>query len=199
MNRRLPALALLLAPIVALAACGGASAPDQPPPLAGARIGGAFALTDQDGRRVTDRDLAGRYRIMYFGYTYCPDVCPVDVQAIGAGLAAFEKAAPARGSKVVPVFVSVDPGRDTAPVLKQFVNAFHPRMIGLTGTRAEIDAVTKAYGIFYKIDPPGPGGGYLVSHSRQAYLMAPDGTPVALLPADQGPQAVTAELERWVK
>lgn len=191
MNTRLAlALALLLA------GCGAAPKPQ--PPLAGARIGGAFTLTDQDGRRVTERALAGRYAIVYFGYTFCPDVCPVDVQAIGAGVRALEAADPARGAKVTPVFVSVDPGRDTPAVLKQFVANFHPRMLGLTGSKAEIDAAAKAYGIFYAIEPPAPGGGYLVQHSRQAYLMGPDGGPIALLPADQGGEAVAAELKRWV-
>lgn len=195
MNRRLPALALLLA----LAGCGGGTESAAPPPLAGARIGGPFILTDQDGRRVGDKDFAGRYRIVYFGYTFCPDVCPIDVQAIGAGLKAFEEISPVLGKKVVPIFVTVDPTRDTPPVLKQFVSAFHPRMVGLTGSKAEIDAAAKAYGIYYKLEPPAPGGGYLVQHSRQAYLMGPDGAPIALLPADKGPAAVTDELKRWVK
>ena len=195
MNTRFIPLILMFA----LAGCNAAPEPAQAPPLAGARIGGPFTLTNQDGAQVTDKDFVGRYRIVYVGYTFCPDVCPVDVQAIGAGLKTFETAAPALGAKIVPIFVSVDPARDKPAELKQFVAAFHPRMVGLTGTKEQIDAATKAYGIYYAIDPPAPGGGYLVQHSRQAYLMAPDGSPMALLPAEQGPQAVADELKRWVK
>lgn len=194
MNSRAAYLAVALA----LSACGG-QPPAAKPPLAGARIGGPFALTDQNGKPFTDRDLAGKYRIVYFGYTFCPDVCPIDVQAIGGGLRRFEGEAPALGAKIVPVFVSVDPARDTPAVLKQFVSAFHPRMIGATGSTAAIDAMTKSYGVFYSLEKPGPGGGYLVEHSRQAYLMDPDGAPIALLPADRGPDKVADELARWVK
>lgn len=197
MNRRFAALSLMLL----LASCGGTPAtPKAEPPLAGAKIGGPLgSLTDQDGHRFNDASLSGRYRIVYFGYTFCPDVCPVDVAAIGGGLKTFEKAQPALGAKVVPIFISVDPGRDTPGVLKQFVSAFHPRLVGLTGPKAAIDAVTKAYAIYYQIEAPGPGGGYLVQHSRQAYLMSPDGAPIALLPADKGPEQVAVELARWVK
>ncbi|UIJ45708.1 SCO family protein [Sphingomonas cannabina] len=191
MNRRLPALALLLA----LAGCGGGA----DSPLAGARIGGPFTLTDENGVRVTDHAFAGRYRIMYFGYTFCPDICPTDAQAIGRGLKMFEQASPALGAKVVPIFVTVDPKRDTPAVLKEFTDQFHPRMIGLTGSKADIDAITKAYAISYSLEPPAPGGGYLVQHVRVTYLMGPDGSPIALLPSDQGPQAVADELKRWVK
>lgn len=198
---RLRRLAMLLPLALALAACGGGGSGRSEPeaPLAGARIGGPFTLTDQDGKPRSDRDFAGRYRIVYFGYTFCPDVCPVDVQAIGAALNAFEAKDPARGAKVVPIFVTVDPARDTAPVVKQFVANFHPRMVGLTGTEAQIDAVAKAYAIYFKRGEPQPGGGYLVDHSRQAYLMGPDGAPIALLRADEGAAKVEADLERWVK
>lgn len=189
------AAAILLA---GAAACSGSPA-SRRPPLEGAKIGGPFALIDQDGRAVTDRDFAGRYRIMYFGYTFCPDVCPVDVQAIGAGLRLFETTHAAAGAKVVPVFVTVDPARDTPAVLKTFVRAFHPRMVGLTGNPAAIVAVAKEYSIYYKAEPPTSDGGYMVAHQRVAYLMDPAGEPLALLPEDQGPQAVADELARWVE
>ena len=114
---------LPVAGIVLLAACSADTSPERPP-LEGARIGGAFDLVNQDGRRTTDRDLAGRYRIMYFGYTFCPDVCPVDVQNIGAAMKRLEAEKPDLARRVVPVFVSIDPARDTPAVLKQFVSAF---------------------------------------------------------------------------
>lgn len=190
------------APLVAilLAACHPAANDDgAKAPLAGARIGGPFALIDQNGRPMTDRAFAGKYRIMYFGYTFCPDVCPTDVQALAAAVKIVERDDPALGARIVPVFVTVDPARDTPPVLKQFVGAFHPRMIGLTGSAAAIDRAAKEYAVYYGKGDNSPAGGYLVNHSRQAYLMDPDGKPLALLPAEKGPEAVATEIERWAK
>jgi protein SCO1/2 len=192
--RRLSLLGLLVAP--ALAAC---SAGSEAPPLQGAAIGGPFTLTDQDGRPATDRDYAGRYRIMYFGFTHCPDVCPTDLAVIGQALRRFEKADPARAARVTPIFVSVDPDRDSPAVLKDYVAAFHPRLVGLTGTPAQIAAVTKRYGAYYDKEDAGAGGGYSVNHSRIAELIGPKGEPIALLPYDKGAEAVADELERWVR
>lgn len=183
---------------LALSACSPAPVAPARPPLEGARIGGPFTLTDQNGRSVSDRDFAGKYRIMYFGYTFCPDVCPTDVQAIGAALKSLEQTDPAVAAKIVPIFVTVDPTRDTPAVLKTFVSAFHPRMVGLTGTVQQIEGVKKEFAVFSAKGDASPGGGYLVNHSRQAYLMAPDGKPIALLPQEQGPQAVADEIKRWV-
>ncbi|MFN3520170.1 MAG: SCO family protein, partial [Sphingomonas sp.] len=124
--------------------------------------------------------------------------CPVDVQNIGAGLKLLEKSDPALAARIVPVFITIDPERDTPAVLKQFVSAFHPRMIGLTGTPEEIAKTAKDYAIFYQ---PGKGtsGGYLMDHSRQAYLMSPDGKPLALLPQEGPPQAIADEIKRWAE
>lgn len=180
-----------------LAACSPTAA--APPPLAGAKIGGPFALTDQDGRPATDRSFAGKYRIMYFGYTYCPDVCPTTAQTIGAAMRRLDRSDPAVSAKVVPVFVTVDPARDTSPVLKQFVRAFYPRFVGLTGSVAAIKTVGRAYGVFAAKDKPTANGGYLVEHSNAAYLMDPDNLPITLLPTDQGADATADEIKRWVK
>ena len=191
-------LRFLLIPALALSACT-ASAPPAKPPLEGARIGGAFTLTDQNGQTVTERNFDGKYRIMYFGYTFCPDVCPTDVQAIGAAVKKLEASDPALAAKIVPVFVTVDPARDTPEVLKQFVSAFHPRMVGLTGTDDQIAKIKTEYAVYSSKGDASPGGGYLVNHSRQAYLMDPDGKPLALLPQEQGPDAVVTEIKRWVR
>lgn len=179
-------------------ACSGPATPARAP-LDGVKIGGPFNLIDQDGRARTDRDFAGRYRIMYFGYTFCPDVCPTDVQTIGAGLRMFEAKDATRGAKVVPIFVTVDPARDTPPVLKTFVSAFHPRMVGLTGKPEEIAKLAKAYGVAFEAEKPNAEGGYLVAHGRFAFLMDPAGKPVALLSEDKAPTDVAAELDRWVR
>jgi len=176
--------------------CSPAPPPPRPP-LEGAKIGGPFALIDQDGRPRTDRDFVGRWRIMYFGYTFCPDVCPVDIQNVGAGLKLFEKQDAAKAAQVMPVFVTVDPDRDTPAVLKQFISAFHPRMVGLTGGDPAIDAVAKEYSVYHR-KGVATAGGYLVDHGRQAYLMDPSGKPIALIPADRSPQAVADALAIWV-
>lgn len=183
-----------------LAGCSASQpATDEPPPLAGAKIGAPFTLTDQDGRRVSDRAFAGKWRIVYFGYTFCPDVCPTGLQTLSAGLRAFEKMDPARGANVTPIFITVDPARDTPAALKPFVAAFHPRLVGLTGSEAEVAALAKAYGVYSARGEAQPGGGYLVDHSSQAYLMGPEGQPVALLSEEGPPQKIADELARWVK
>jgi protein SCO1/2 len=188
------ALALLAA--LALAGCS-AGAGD--PPLKGARIGGPFNLVDQNGRPVTERDFAGRYRIMYFGFTHCPDVCPTDLAAISRALKAFEAKDAGAAAKVVPVFVTVDPERDTPAVMKDYVANFHPRLVGLTGSPLEIAKVAKEYAVWFQKGDREPGGGYNVNHSRAELLMGPHGEPLAVLPDDKGVEGITADLERWVK
>jgi protein SCO1 len=199
----------LLAAFLLLTACD--SAPSQPPlssaPLAGAAIGGDFSLSDQDGKKRTYAEFDGQYRIVYFGYTNCPDICTPDVQNLMAGLKAFEKREPELAKKIQPIFITVDPARDTAAVLKQFTSAFHPRLIGLTGTEAEIAAAAKSFAVYYaRVDGSQPDA-YLMSHSQTPYLMGPDGKPLAILPADQpktdanegAPDLVTADLAKWVR
>lgn len=184
--------------VLALAGCGPhAATPPARAPLTGARIGGPFALTDQNGRSVTDRDFSGRYRIMYFGYTFCPDVCPVDMQHLGAAMRLLETSDPKLASRIVPIFVSVDPARDTPAVLKRFVTAFSPRLIGLTGRPDAIARVAKEFGVYFAKGAASPDGGYMVNHSRVTYLMDPAGKPLALLPTEQDPKAIVAEIERW--
>jgi protein SCO1/2 len=195
MNER-PKFRALMLLVLGLAACSSGGGD---PPLAGAAIGGPFTLTDQNGRTVTDRDFAGKYRIMYFGFTHCPDVCPTDLAAIGKGLKAFEAKDEARAEKVVPIFVSVDPERDTPPVMKDYVANFHPRLLGLTGPAEEIARVAKEYAVWSQKGDAQPGGGYNVNHSRAEILMGPDGKPIALLPDDQGVDGIARTLDRWVR
>jgi protein SCO1/2 len=208
MGQKLVRASLLLAFGVALAGCDGAApAPDARPPLEGARIGGPFTLTDQNGRTVRDSDIAGQYRIVYFGYSFCPDICPVDLQKLMRGLTQFEKAAPALGAKVQPLFVTIDPARDTPEALKPFVSRYHPRLLGLTGTPEQIAQVAKEFVVVYnKVEGSAPDR-YLMAHTQIAFLMGPDGKPLAMLPvddpttdADEGaPDKVAAELAKWVK
>lgn len=181
-----------------LGACGQ-SVPAEDPPLKGARLGGAFSMTDQNGRRVTERSWPGKYQLVYFGYTFCPDVCPVDMRVLGAGLRRFEESDPARGAKVQPLFVSVDPARDTPQVLRAFTANFHPRLIGLTGTPDELARMARAYGASYLRQDGATPGSYLMDHTRNAILYDPDGQPVVMIPYDRGPQGAADELARWVR
>lgn len=196
MRFRSPPLLLAAALLSTAAACTRGS---EQPPLQGAAIGGPFELTDQDGQRVRDSDFAGRYRLIYFGYSYCPDVCPTDLQSIGQGLARFEKSDPARAERVQPIFITVDPERDTQAVLKQYVAAFHPRLIGLTGTPAEIEKVKRQFAVYSTKQAVEGASEYLVDHSRQTVLFDPAGEPMALVASDEGADAVAAELDKWVK
>lgn len=199
----------MLIPLLLLAACD--KSPSQTPlseaPLAGAAIGGDFALTDQDGKKRTYAEFDGKYRIVYFGYTNCPDICTPDVQNLMAGLKGFEKNSPELAKKIQPIFITVDPQRDTPAVLKQFTSAFHPRLIGLTGSEADIAAAAKKFAVYYARVEGSQPDAYLMSHSQQPYLMGPDGKPISILPADQpktdanegAPALVTAELAKWVR
>ncbi|MGL4313370.1 MAG: SCO family protein [Sphingomonas sp.] len=193
--RRGMALAL---PLMLVAGCSPAQRSIDPP-LAHAQIGGPFTLTDQNGRRVSDHDLAGKFRLIYFGYTYCPDVCPVDVQNLAHGVKVLEKRDAALARQIVPIFITVDPARDTPAVLKQFVGAFHPRMLGLTGSPQEIAKVAKEFGIFYKAEPKDATGAYTVDHSRVAYLMGRDGRPLALVRHDGTPDQIADDLQQWAR
>lgn len=180
-----------------LAACSQSASPPERPPLAGARIGGPFALTDQTGRTATDATFAGRYRIMYFGYTFCPDVCPTDMQHLGAAMKLLDRQDPALAKRIVPIFVTVDPARDTPAVLRRYVANFDPRMVGLTGSPEAIARVAKEYAVYYRKGASTGDGGYMVDHGVTAYLMDPAGKPLALLPVEGEPAAIAAEIRRW--
>lgn len=204
MNSRRLAVAITALVLVVLIAAGGATwwlRQDAPPPgpLAGADLGGPFTLVDQDGRTVTERSFAGRYRLMYFGYTFCPDVCPVDVQKIAQGVKAFAAADPARAAKVASVFVTVDPARDTPAVLKTFVRAFSPTLVGLTGSAAQVDAAKRAFRVYARRAGPAGTKDYLVDHSAVLYLMDPENRPISFLNHDASPAAITAELAKYVR
>ena len=185
-------------PIVLLSAGCGGNAPAEDPPLAGAAIGGPFELVDKTGKTVRWSDFDGKYRIVYFGYTYCPDVCPLDVQHLMQGFARFEEAEPRLAAEVQPIFVTIDPARDTPAKVGEFAAAFSEDLIGLTGTAEQVDAAAKAFGVYYAKGEDAGGSSYLMDHSRSAYLMGRQGEPIALLPADKGAEAVATELERWV-
>ena len=167
-------------------------------PLSGSGIGAPFALVDQDGRPVTDRSFAGRYRLMYFGYTFCPDVCPTDLARNAAALRALTAADSDRAARVQPIFVTVDPARDTPAILKAYVANFPPRLVGLTGSAQAVASAGKAYKVFAtRQDAPGASG-YLMSHTDITYLMGPNGDPITFFASTDTSAKVAADLDRYV-
>lgn len=140
-----------------------------------ASVGGPFELTSQNDRRVSDKDFRGKLMLVYFGYTFCPDVCPAGLQVISAALDKLGT----RADDVVPIFISLDPERDTPAKLKEYLGSFNPRLLGLTGTPEEIAAVAKAYRAYYKKVPDAKHPDeYSVDHTSIIYLMGRDGTYV---------------------
>ena len=136
----------------------------------GLTLGGPFSLTDQDGRAVTERDFAGRWMLLYFGYSFCPDVCPTELGTMAAAVDALGPAA----DRVVPVFITVDPQRDTPAQMADYVSRFHPRMQGLTGTPDQIAEVARRYRVYYVKASRGETTDYLMDHSSLIYLVGPD-------------------------
>ena len=146
----------------------------------------AFALIDHTGRAVTDRDFLGAYMLVFFGYTHCPDVCPTDLMVVGEAMDLLGEA----GEMVRPVFITIDPARDTVAVMADFVGHFHPRLLGLTGTREQIAAVAKRYRVrwrkFYVVEDeaggvaPAAEDEYLLDHTAAIYLIGPDGGGLSL-------------------
>jgi protein SCO1/2 len=155
-------------------------------------IGGPFTLTDGAGRNVTDRDLRGRYMLVYFGYTFCPDVCPTTLAEMAGALERLGKDA----DRIAPVFITVDPARDTPTVMRDYVAAFGARIIGLTGTPEQIAQVTREYRVYVTTHRSGEGRNYTVDHSSILYLMGPDGRFVAPLRTDGTADQLAAQLAK---
>lgn len=182
-----------------LAACSPGEVDYGEPPLAGSTIGGDFELIDKDSKTVRWNDFEGKYRIVYFGYAYCPDICPTDVQRTIQGLNQFAEIESELAANIQPMFVTIDPERDTPEVVGEFANAFSEDLIGLTGTPEQIAAAAKTFAVFYSKGQVSDNGGYLMDHSNVAYLFGPSGNPLATLPKDRGADAVALELAKWVR
>jgi protein SCO1 len=164
-----------------------------------ALIGGPFSLIDQNGKTVTDAMFRGRYMLVYFGFTYCPDVCPLDLQRNAAAMDLLSQREPHKATAVQPIFISLDPERDTPAALRDYVELFHPRLIGLTGSSAQVDSAKKAYRVYAaKREEPGVAE-YLVDHTSITYLMGPDGGYIAHFASSTTPAEVAAKLGEFVK
>jgi protein SCO1 len=161
----------------------------------GPRIGGPFTLMNDSGKTVTNKEFRGKYMLVYFGYTYCPDVCPTTLNSIAQAMDRLG----AKADRVQPIFITVDPQRDTPPVMKQYVSAFTPSLIGLTGTPAQIAAVAKEYRVYYAKHVTGPGpNDYSMDHSSIIYLMGPDGKFIAPIAAGESGAEMAKDIAKLV-
>jgi len=158
--------------------------------IANTSLGGPFTLTAGDGASVTEHSFPGKYLLIYFGYTFCPDACPTTLGNVAGALAKLGPDA----AKLQPLFITVDPKRDTAKVMGDYVKAFDPRIVGLTGSPEQITAVARAFKVY--VSPhTGEGASYLVDHSSFLYLMNPDGKFVRLLAGDTPADGLAKELK----
>ncbi len=159
-------------------------------------FGGPFTLVDHQGRERTDKDFKGRYLLVYFGYTFCPNICPTGLQTLSSALDLLGEEA----ARVQPLFVSVDPERDKPEILKSFVAQFHPRLIGLTGSEKQVRDVARAYRIFRGkvVVADEPKDEYLVTHTPTTFLMGPDGKFVTLFPHDTDAEVIAKALKRYL-
>ena len=156
-------------------------------------VGGPFELIDGDGRTVTERDFHGRHMLVYFGFTFCPDVCPTTLFSASAAL---EEIGPALASKVRLVFVSIDPERDTPEVVKDYAAHFHPGTVGLTGTPEQVATAARAFRIYYRKAAPEEDGSYLVDHSSILFLMDGEGRYVTHFGHEATADDMAAALKR---
>ena len=160
--------------------------------IGGAEIGGPFELTKHDGTRITSAELIDGPTLLYFGYTFCPDICPVDT----LNMADATELLASKGIQLRPVFITVDPERDTAEALGYFVEGLHPRMVGLTGSPEEIDAAADAFKVFYqRVNIPDSAAGYLMNHTGYMYLMTPEKGLTALFRNGASAEQLAADIE----
>ncbi len=182
-----------------VALLGGASGGGEAGPVssggvqlpAGLALGGPFSLTDQSGKPVTERDYAGGWMLIYFGYTFCPDVCPTELGTMAAALDALD---PAVAERVVPALISVDPARDTPEQLADYVSRFHPRMVGLTGTPEQVAEVASRHRVYYARAQRAETTDYLMDHSSFIYLVGPDARVRSLFRPETKPEDMAASI-----
>lgn len=162
--------------------------------IGAANIGGPFTLTTHDGRKLSSADLAGRPFAVFFGFTHCPDVCPTTLFEMSENL----KALGPDGDRLTVLFITVDPERDTRELLATYLESFDPRIIGLTGTQEEIDAVVKAYRATYQRVPT-EGGGYTINHTASVYLMDRQGNFAGTLDYHEQQETQMRKLRRLIE
>lgn len=193
-QRILLVIAVLLAALVlGLAFFWQPQLPERPLPVAAAPAGGDFNLQSAGGP-VALQDFRGKVVLVYFGYTYCPDICPTSLAATAEGLKLLS---PEELARVAVIFVSVDPERDTPARLKEYGEFFHPAIVGVTGSADEVAAIARRYGVFYARQPVATaGGGYVVDHTSDTYVVAPDGRLDGKIAHAAPPEQVAAEIRK---
>ena len=194
---RSQAFAIGAAVVVALAVVGSATwfalAPAGRSMAGGeALVGGPFTLTDQHGAEVTEQDFAGRHMLIYFGYTYCPDFCPMSLSNMTQ---AMDLLPPEQAEQVVPIFITVDPERDTVAQLAEYAPLFHPRLVALTGSPEATKAAAQAYRVYFAKAGDQDSDAYLMDHSTFIYLMGPDGRYVRHFAHNAAPEEIAAVIE----
>jgi protein SCO1/2 len=194
----LAAAAIVVGALVWLAFFWQASSsapPGRGQPFSQAPAGGDFHLKGPDGR-VALADYRGKVVVIYFGYAFCPDVCPTSLAAVAQ---AFSLLAPAELERVGGLFISLDPERDTTEILGNYAPFFHPAITGVTGSSAEIAQVARQYGVFYAKQKTDANGAYTVDHSSLTYIVAPDGSLAASLPHNTSPEAIAEAIRALLK
>ena len=160
-----------------------------------ALIGGPFELVDQNGQTRTSAEFLGQPMLIYFGYTYCPDICPTSLLAMSQGLELLAESAPERAEEIVPLFITVDPERDTVETMKTYAEHFHPRMVALTGSAAQIAEAAKAYRVYYRKAESDSATDYLVDHSGYIYLMDGEGGYLTHMTHDATAEQIAERLQ----
>lgn len=187
----------ILAALLFLAACGGAPT-EREAPLDGAPIGGPFELVNAAGETVTEKDFADRWQLIYFGYTFCPDICPVDVQRMGQAYAEMETAHPDVAERLQPIFVSIDPERDTPEIAQEFASSFNPAILGLSGSEDQVAAAAETFLAYRAKGEVRDDGFYLMDHSAYIYLIDPDGRPITFYDRTMPPAEIASDIREWM-
>ena len=195
-----PRAKLILGAVAAALLAGGGGAvlwtvsrsPDAPL-ASGFSVGGPFTLTASNGSTVTDQTYRGKWLLIYFGYTYCPDACPTSLNEISQAMAKLG----AKADQIQPLFITIDPERDTPETMANYVRAFDPRIVGLTGTPAQIAQVAKEFQVFYERHKTDDGS-YLMDHTSLIYVMNPRGQFVRLFPGDMTGERMAQYLQDLV-
>lgn len=157
-------------------------------------FGGPFTLTDHNGKTVTEKDFTGKYRLIYFGFTFCPAICPTELSKITAALKTMGPDA----DKILPIFVTVDPARDTPDKMKSYVSLFHPKLVGLTGTPGQIKAMLKEYKIYAARRQDPQMSEYTMDHSSFIYFMAPDDRLLRIFKVDDSADDIARSAQQWM-
>lgn len=188
--------------VIACFLCSGLAAAEEQPSAAQmmddlmygrGSVGGPFTLTDQSGKPRSDTEFRGKLMIIYFGYTFCPDVCPTDLMAITQALDALGPAS----EDIQPIFITIDPERDTK-VLADYISAFHPKLIGLTGSPDQIRQVANAFKASYAKVPDERTGNYSIDHAGVIYLVGRNGEYLGFMPPQTGPERITEILRKYL-